>query len=162
MTSNDDKYLLHLIQGYWDATLTDDQECELIHRLADPTLKETHEIAQARAVLGVSAAMRVQVRKAARRRRARFAQAASIALIIGSVGAAVGLTGDVMEQSQPDIAIACVDGRTITDSEEVLSMVRQNLSMISNTNRSAIKPLEAIGAMLGEPAAESTPDSVIM
>lgn len=158
--NRDITHIHHLIQGYWDAALSESQERELLHLLADPDTPETSQVAEARAVTGIQAAARMRHRDLRRTSVLRLCiRAACVA------GVCIALTGVAIHfnSSEETGTYAYVNGERITDPDRVLAMMENDLALIGNAGGEAeaavSNSLAIMGMVLNEYATESPNDS---
>ena len=124
-----------LIDRYFDATATEDEERELMKALASTDLS-TEKIEEARAVAGFYAVGRAKERRrmkpASHRNWQRAAASVAVALVCGAAILFFSGHSDV----SPDRCIAYIGEETITDSQMVLAMMQSDLDEINEVTQS--------------------------
>lgn len=128
MNEADMNHINRLIDGYFDATLSEAEERELRRLLADARL-QSPEVDQVRAVMGFYA---VESKTQPRRRRLRFPKVAAAAGAAAAVAVAVCL-GTKAEASQ---CVAYVGDAKITDSRQVMAMMQNELAEMGRASES--------------------------
>ncbi len=130
MKSNktDIKRLHHLIDRYFEATATEAEERELRLALASTTLS-SDKIDEARAVMGY-----FTIGRKARRQSGAWLRAAA-AVAVAAVCATAILTYRTDDKAD-DRCVAYIGGTEITDSHEVLAMMRSDLDEIGQAAQS--------------------------
>lgn len=139
-TSPDINRLHELIDRYFDATATEAEEAELLRGLADPTLTSPR-IEEARAVAGFFAVERSH-RSRQRIRTPRWPKMAAAIAAAAVCGTAL-LTLPNHENSEPDRCVAYVGGTEITDSREVLAIMRSNLDDLGEASADVRSDIDA-------------------
>lgn len=124
-TTPDINRLHELIERYFDATATEAEEAEMRRGLADMSLNSPR-IDEARAVAGFFAVERGRRKAAERRQTVRWPRIAAAIAVAAICGAAL-LTLPRHSGSEADRCVAYVGGSEITDSREVLAIMRSNL-----------------------------------
>lgn len=118
-----------LIERYFEATATAEEEEQLRHILADPATESTPAIDEARAVMGFTSLLRSRAPKKRRimtsRVRAIASAAATIAIILGI--SLFYINGH--HEPQADAAIYC-QGEVNHSTEDALEIMRSQLGSI--------------------------------
>ncbi|MCM1029284.1 MAG: hypothetical protein NC342_06735 [Pseudoflavonifractor sp.] len=141
---NSDKTHL-LIQRFFDATATKEEEEALRKILADPSTESTDEVNEARAVMGFTALFRPRLRRPASSRRLR-AIAASAAAV--AVAATIGLWA-ITHQTPSSASDATIyaSGNISHSTDDALAIMTSQLSQMGQANASsqATRMLNALG-----------------
>ena len=130
--------LHNLIERYFDATTSLDEERQLKQELANTRLSSSL-IDEAHAVLGYSLSRpTVAVTRPVRRFRSSVTRVAVAASIV--IAALIPISIIIGNGSGEDncTSYALVDGNKITDNETIDEMMRRNFSMIANANADMI------------------------
>lgn len=115
-----------LIQRYFDATATTDEEKRLRAILADPATERTQAVEEARAVMGYTAITRAVSRP--RRSSRRWVAAASVAASV----AIVALIGwhSLSAADDDSTAVIYANGRVIHSTEQAIDIMTAQLGAI--------------------------------
>ncbi len=144
--------LAALIDAYFECTATDADERLLRHALAQCPWTGS-DIDEARVTMGfasVGMALEQRARKAHHRRAMWRAAAAAVVAVAVVAGALV----HVGLGSKADECIAYVNGQKVTNQEQVMQMVRGNLSTVgeahSGMDQSMMMQLASVGRAVGD------------
>lgn len=132
-TSPDINRLHELIERYFDATATEAEEAEMRRGLADMSLNSPR-IDEARAVTGFFAVERQRQRRAAAPRQTVHWPRIAAAIAVAAVCGAALLTIPRHSDAEPDRCVAYVGDTEITDSQEVLAIMRSNLDELGEAS----------------------------
>lgn len=136
---NDDS-VHRLIKLYFDGETTLAQERQLKELLARTT-SEDSDIAEARAVLSVTARCAVPRRRARHRGAVRMIVTVAATFVLIALGTVGVLTrGDAKEDGQ---MIAYVNGHCVTDEEDVFAVMHEQLAPIGLAESSVNAEVEA-------------------
>lgn len=143
--------LARLIDAYFECTATDAQERLLRHALAQCPWTGA-DIDEARVAMGfVSVGMELEQR--ARRHRRTVAWRAAAAAVV-AVAIAAGALIHVELGSRAGECIAYVNGQKVTNQDQVMQMVRGNLSTVgeahSDMDQSMMMQLASVGRAVGD------------
>lgn len=127
----------NLIDRYFEGETTLDQERQLRQLLATTT-DDSPDIAEARAVLGVT-------KKIAGSRRRPYFKRFVVSSVAASVIVAVLIGGAVLsrQQTQHPVMMAYVGGEKTTDTDDVLAIMHSQLSSISTADREVNAEIDA-------------------
>lgn len=144
--------LASLIEAYFECTATDAQE-RLLRRALAQCPWTGSDIDEARVAMGfasVGMALEQQARRARHRRVAWRAVAAAVVAVAVMAGALV----HVGPGSKADECIAYVNGQKVTNQEQVMQMVRGNLSTVgeahTGVDQSVMMQLASVGRAVGD------------
>lgn len=139
-----------LIERYFEATATAEEEAELMKLLADPATERSHAVEEARAVMGFTAVQRAVNRRTANRRphrTARWIAAASVAAAV----AVVALIGwHISDGSNVETAATIYAHGEVNHSTDLaMDIMAAQLGAMgeANENSPASAMLEALEAM---------------
>lgn len=122
--SDSQAYWKRLIQRYFEAETTEQEEQKLMRWLATPHAVG-EEADEARAVMGVFVVTRPSRKRSTRRGLLPWAIAAAIAGLVFFISTQLW-TQKRVEPATTDICIACVDGKTTTVPSEVMAAVHRS------------------------------------
>ncbi len=145
-------YLAALISSYFECTATDADERLLRHALAQCPWMGS-DVDEARVAMGFASVGMELERRARNARRRHVARRAAAAAVV-AVAVVAGALVHVGLGSKSEECIAYVDGRKVTNQEQVMQMVRGNLNAVgeahSDMDQSVMMQLASVGRAVGD------------